>query len=857
MSLRITTVFLALLALSLQAQTLPSAFIENHGQWSHETLFMARRPEMTLSCERDGLVMSLCPRPDGAAGPTIALRLEEAKEGVKLIGERARREHYSFITGSDPSQWRAGLPGYDAVRYEGIRDGVDLRVREHLGRLEYDLLLAPGADLGGVVIFADGVQNLSIASDGGLVMHTASGPVRQSPPVTWEVLESGERRSVPTRFRIIDARRYGFSAPDRDCSRPLVVDPGILWGAFVGGNGQDFGHAVAYDDATGDVFLAGGTQSSNLPQATNTFVGATGSRDVYVARVDPSLAGCGIVWCTYIAGNAEDEAYDIVLDGQGFVTVTGRTASSNFPTTPNAMQSFFQGGVNDAFLVTLDAGTGTVMPYASFIGGNGAEWGAELRVDSTGSVYTVGGFTSSTAGFPTTPNARPIGGAQDAFVVQIDVSQAPTSQLVYGTQFGGSAQEGHTNNNQWRPHLLGLHVADSGVITLSAITWSANLLLANPPLTPPYQAISAGAPVGFIVQLLPGSTSTQVLWATFLGPTTSVNFAWAGEVHVDQQGIVTVAGETNWPQFPVTTTPATPFVGASDSFVSQFDPSQSGQAQLIYSALIGGDGFDAIMTMRPTSDGSFVLTGVSQSNQNNIPMPTTSGAAMQTVPTPAPENVAWVARLNPQGNWPQDLEYATYLAGTDNQTSLDLDLDPDCGAVVSGNTRSGDFFTTICALPATAPGVCPPCTFVGGAPNEAWVARLDLLPVGTQRVGTPTGAGRLVIDVNSQPKVGNLSFAVTCKGAPPNSAGIMGFSTGVLPTPATSCGVDVWIDPAAFGFIILPVISDGRGGATVPLPIPPNPALIGFTGAAQFAWGFQPCTATVSASAALVAIIQC
>ena len=61
---------------------------------------------------------------------------------------------------------------------------------------EYDLLLAPGADLSQVVVRCEGVSGLEVDEEGGLRMQSARGVLRQSPPLTWCVLPSGENQPV-------------------------------------------------------------------------------------------------------------------------------------------------------------------------------------------------------------------------------------------------------------------------------------------------------------------------------------------------------------------------------------------------------------------------------------------------------------------------------------------------------------------------------------------------------------------------------------------------------------------------------------------------------------------------------------
>ena len=154
----------------------------------------------------------------------MALLFEGASDNVSIAGEHRRTGVYNYFIGNDAVSWRTGVPAYGAVIYRGMYDGVDVRVRDGGGRLEYDLLVAPGADLRRVVIRVDGATRIEMDADGQLLLHTPDGPLAQTAPATFERLPDGRARRIESRFRVIDAHRYGFDAPSRDASLPLVVD---------------------------------------------------------------------------------------------------------------------------------------------------------------------------------------------------------------------------------------------------------------------------------------------------------------------------------------------------------------------------------------------------------------------------------------------------------------------------------------------------------------------------------------------------------------------------------------------------------------------------------------------------------
>ena len=107
-----------------------------------------------------------------------------------------------------------------------------------------------------------------------------------------------------------------------------------------------------------------------------------------------------LIYSTYLGGSGDDEGYSIAVDGAGNAYVTGRTASTNFPTT-NPLQAANAGGY-DVLVAKINA-SGSTLVYSTYLGGSGNEWGSGIAVDSLGDAY-VTGYTTST-NFPTTPGA--------------------------------------------------------------------------------------------------------------------------------------------------------------------------------------------------------------------------------------------------------------------------------------------------------------------------------------------------------------------------------------------------------------------------------------------------------------------
>lgn len=264
----------------------PMAFVENRGQWDTEARFIARAGPLSVGTEPRALVLAV---EEGGEHRLVRLEFDNAREDARIEGQGVQTGVRHYYVGDDPERWRTGVESYARVLYRGLYEGVDLRVRDHRGSLEYDLLLAPGADLEQVRVRCDGVESLEIEPDGSLVLHTGRGSLRQSPPTTWNVLPSGERREVECRFELLGDERFGFRVEDRDPTLELVVDPELEWCTYLGGNDSDFCVDSAFDPS-GRVVLVGRTYSTDFP-AEREHAGWVGGRLRGRSRSDVDRGG--------------------------------------------------------------------------------------------------------------------------------------------------------------------------------------------------------------------------------------------------------------------------------------------------------------------------------------------------------------------------------------------------------------------------------------------------------------------------------------------------------------------------------------------------------------------------------------
>jgi hypothetical protein len=689
----------------------PVDFIANHGQWDQRISFIARHESMTAVVEHATLALRL----DGERPATVSLTFEHASPDAVVAGEDKRPTHYNFYVGNDSRTWQSDVPAYAAVAYHGLYPGIDVRLHELAGRLEYELRLEPGADLEAFVFRVDGASSLRIENDGSLVLETPNGSLRQSAPTTWEELPDGGKRVLESGFRKIDRRRYGFAVAHRDRTRPLVIDPGIMWSTFLGGSGPDFlGPAVVARDGTGDVFVGGTTASADFPLFANPSFAPGTQVPAFVARLDST--GSQLRYATFIGSwHAQIVHRGLAVDPAGNAVLVGQTYATDFPITPGAFSRV--GGNKDAFVVRLNPAGGLI--FSTVVGGFGEDDASAVAYDPAGHVI-VGGTTTS-PDFPTTPtafdptyntpNAPADGGAHgDMFVARLTPDGGA---LTYGTFIGGPQAD----------VLEDLVVDANGFVTVCGWVTGNNIRVF---VTTPdaFDRTWNGSQDAAVARLkLDGAGAADLKYATLIGGASQDNL-WKAAIDPVNPELVTFAGRSWSNNYPVTAgvvRPTNPpfsalFPDVEAGIITRFRFPAAGGGSLVWSTYHHGD---RITGLTVNAAGEPIVVGPSAPWD----MVTTRGAYDRTADGSGAPGAGFISRLSADAT---QYLYQSFFGGSggiaDNFQSV-----PQVAyvtgniVIVSGQTTSNDFPITATAVDPTSSNA------IGGdASNEGFVTQIVL-----------------------------------------------------------------------------------------------------------------------------------
>ncbi|HEX2912658.1 MAG TPA: SBBP repeat-containing protein [Chloroflexia bacterium] len=652
---------------------LPLAFEPNLGQINSQALYLSRGSGYSLFLAEDAAVIGL--KKAGTDGQSRANLVRMKWLGSNPTARVSAQEELpgksNYFKGNLPSQWHTDVPTYARVEYRELYPGIDLAFYGNQRQLEYDFLVDPGADPASIRLSFDGVDKLELNARGELLLHTSEGVLLQHAPEIYQT-KDGQK---------------------------IMVKGGY--------------HLVNSESGETEVDFSVENYERSLPLV-----------------IDPVLA-----YSTYLGGTGDDQGKAIAVDSGGNAYITGYTFSANFPNN-NALYPDYDATypLGDAFVTKLNA-AGSAVVYSTYLGGDNADIGNGIAVDSSGNAY-IAGYTSS-INFPVTNNAYSTTGFgnKDIFVTKLN---AAGNGLVYSTFIGSSkddvpnaialdssgnayitgytTSEGYpTTPGAFSTGIGSLNIKDAFVTKLSAdgssllystflggsaediangiaVDSSGSAYITGQtasvdfPVTPgAFGTSQSGGAEVFVTKL--NATGTSLIYS---GELSGANGDFGDAIALDANNNAYVAGHTFSTNFPTTSNAyQTTSHGGGDGFVAKINPAGSA---LIYSTYVGGSSDDQVLAIGVTNLGEAVITGQTSSSD----FPVTPGYLYDSfggIPFDA-----YVLKLNPAGS---SLVNATFLGGNDADVGSGLALDSAGNAYITGYTKSANFPVTNGALDTT------------------------------------------------------------------------------------------------------------------------------------------------------------
>jgi len=401
----------------------PLGFEANRGQTDADVQFVSRGAGYTLFLTTDEAVLALrqpSPQPNEPKPATLLrMKLVDSNPAPRISQGDELPEKSNYITGTDRRNWHTEIPRYAKIKYSDVYPGVDLVYYGNQRQLEYDFIVAPGADPESIELAFEGARSIHVAEAGDLLLDMGDSEVRLKAPLIYQETD-GRRVEIPGGYRKSGSDRIAFDLGPYDSTKSLVVDPILVYSTYLGGSSEDFALGIA-TDYSGAPYVTGHARSIDFPtsgarQPACATSAAYGCEDAFITKLG--------VYSTYFGGTAGDMATGIaVRPDTGEVYVAGWTRSPDFPTA-NAIDAVFGDDPSRerAFAAKLSS-DGSELLYSTFLGGNESSVHAlAIAVDSSGAAYVTGSSRDW------------INGPSDVFVSKL----APDGNaLEYAIRFGG------------------------------------------------------------------------------------------------------------------------------------------------------------------------------------------------------------------------------------------------------------------------------------------------------------------------------------------------------------------------------------------------------------------------------------
>ena len=804
----------------------PLMFEENQGQTDSQVKFLSHGSGYSLFLTTGGMVLALrtsetdslieasaAPAPNRNASRVSPIRqLEKAFRESKstvltidlvgaapapvIVGEEALSTKVNYFIGRDPSKWRRNVPTYSKIRYRSVYPGIDLVYYGNNQKVEYDFDLAPGADATQIQFDVKGSDALTVDSAGNLVLTKGSTELRFQAPIVYQQ-HNGQRARVPGAYILRDATHVGFEVGAYDTTKPLVIDPVLVYSTFLGGSNNDFSNGIAVD-SMGDAYEVGLTNSPDFPSASISSHNTRRFR-MFLTKFDPT--GSTLLFADYFGGTSGgDEADAVALDSSGNAYVTGDATSTDFPVV-NAYQSTLAGS-QDAFLVKFSADGSSLMDSTylggsalTYIGGSTSQFGTSVSVDPAGEAV-IAGVTMATD-FPTV-NASQSSVSADQFgdwgvYGFVTKFAADGASLVYSTYLSGSTLDTSAPCVGCFPdsEILGVVTDASGSAYVTGYTTATDFPVTSGAFATTYPG--SYSDVGFVSKF---TALGALAYSTYLSGVFSTIL---DAIAVDASGSAYVTGsDSAGDNFPIVTTSiCDPSVSACNgAIIAKLDPTGS---SLIYSTFLGTSNNMSGQAIQVDSSGDAFIVGSDVQFDLSNPIEQYAGG----------DGDAVVAEIDPSAS---TLLMATFLGGQGWEAASGLALDSNGAVYITGETQSVDFPVTQSAFQTTFGGETDTfITKIDPTTNAPAVAMAPFsLQFASQNIGSTSPPQTTVLR-----NMGSAVLTISSKTVGPDFAETDDCGTTV---PAASlCTFTVTFTPTASGSLVeaLTITDNAQGSPHV------------------------------------------
>ena len=458
--------------------------------------------------------------------------------------------YYNYYYGKKPSGWATRVHGYYHLDLKNIWEGVDIKMYSSPAGLKYDFIIQPGSNVSTVKMKYSGQEGMMV-DEGRLKIKTSVNTLVEEIPEAYQYI-GDTKVQVKCRY-VLKGSVLGFETGAYDTSRPLVIDPVLVFITYSGSTADNFGFTATYD-SRGNLYAGGNVSEPTLvpngkypttPGAfQQTFAGVASDSgpyagfpcDIGISKYDSS--GNNLLYATYIGGTDNDYPHSLIVDAQDQLVMMGSTYSDNFPILKNCYDTSKNGVSTNADIILVKLNTdGTALLGSTFIGGaedDGVNAGplvynyaddfrGDVFVDIKGNI-----LIASCSESPDFPVQNAIQGAKKAGYDGVAFSfDANLENLSWSTYLGGKGEDA----------LFSIKIDDNDNIVVGGGTQSNDLPVSVNAL---HKTYLGGTSDGFIA-VFDSTPNHNIKYLTYYG---SDRYDQVYFIDIDRENKIYATGQT-------------------------------------------------------------------------------------------------------------------------------------------------------------------------------------------------------------------------------------------------------------------------------------------------------------------------
>jgi len=455
-------------------------FTENKGQWENNVLFKADIPIGNLFIEKNALTylfvdkeaahrMQHGEKVSSVSFHSVKVNFLGANPNPKIVTDFKSSAYYNYFIGSS-DKWASNVHAYKKVTLKNIYPLTDMEIISEGESIKINFILLPGANPQAIQLKYEGANDLFLQKNQ-LHIKSTLGELIEDEPISFQSV-NGVQEQIATKFKL-QKNIVSFEPKKYNPTLPIVIDPSVIFGTYMGSAADNFGFAASFD-RFGNAYGAGTVYAANFPFTTGaydiSFNGGNSDdgeygRDGFIAKFNAN--GDNLLFATFFGGSHNEQPHSVSVstaaNGNNDVYIFGTTYSANFPVINGSFDNTYNGGA-DIFVLRLNE-FGNTLLGSTFIGGsqddgingdvnqtflgqshplpyNYADWyRGEIVLDNTGNVYlSTCSKSRQNQGLPLINASQSTfgGGIQDAYFVKLNNS---LSTILFSTYLGGAGDE--------------------------------------------------------------------------------------------------------------------------------------------------------------------------------------------------------------------------------------------------------------------------------------------------------------------------------------------------------------------------------------------------------------------------------